>query len=301
MKISNLFNLTSYFILLNCCLILQVHASWFDKSVVPQTIPVSKMPSWKGDTRELLWLTSFDSKSSHDGPLPNDRIGAVPTSAIMHPYRITNNYYGNALPLPGGWEVMPTSKTGCLEHEFTLYRPTDNKHATWIVKKDRHANFVSRRLGCIGGGATVYFGVVVNSRFFAFATAEPGWIFFDRKKGEFLPFVVQDNPNFSTHLYVDRAGQILIEIQPGTYISEANLKSTQQDQGIRKIVFNGESLIGLWNPRDLQEVINANDFSACVSQLISKSYDEEWRKQKAKNPQVNKISIENVDSSYCKK
>jgi hypothetical protein len=274
-----------------------------DKSADPQAIRISDLPSWQGDTKSLLWLTPNESNyggSSHESSRPDVRLGVKRTEAVMHPYRVSSNYFGNLIQLPGGWEVSKSLRTGCLEFDLNLHHPADGRRATWVVQKERDAGFFSRRAGCIGGSSTVFYGVLLNSRYFAFETSEPGLIFFDRLKGEFLPYVLQGDPNLSSHLYVDGQGQVLVEIQPGTAIGEAYSKPKIQEHGVKQIILGGSPLIAPWNPVDLRDVAEANAFSLCIQKSIIKSYEQEWVKAKAKDPNTNQVSIDKVDGSICK-
>ncbi len=113
-------------------------------------------------------------------------------------------------PHPGGWEFRHVQDS-CLNSRLEARRSGQQEiSSVALLEKSRLAGFFSRRLSCIGGSSSVYHGIVANSRYLAFATAEPGFVFFDLQKGSFVPWALID-PRAGANLYTDQTGALFVD------------------------------------------------------------------------------------------
>ncbi|NOU41001.1 MAG: hypothetical protein HOO85_06990 [Methylotenera sp.] len=245
-----------------------------------QTIHIADLPIWKGDLKGLLWLTSPKSLEIYGGEdfpskdVPRSRQGVIEHPAVIHSSLWEKRPEVNidSLTLPDGWKVN-VSGEGCLKLNLTVQKSSGTGD-TWMMEKDRTKGFFERRLGCIGGGANVYHGVLLNSRYFAFASAEPGWIFFDRQTGKFLPLVVQTNPNHLSNLYVTNDGRVLVDAYFGDFQSITSTNIDRRADGIREILFLGKYLVAPLVEEERIGILKLNDYLTCQ---IDKSYGRQCK------------------------
>lgn len=115
---------------------------------------------------------------------------------------------------PKGWEFRHVS-ISCLNSRIEARRTgTEAVISTAFLEMRRLEGFIERRMTCLigSGSSKVYKTIVANSRYLAFVTAEPGFVFFDTEEGKFLPWALtDDNPSAGTNLYVDQAGALYVD------------------------------------------------------------------------------------------
>jgi hypothetical protein len=221
----------------------------------------------------LYWLNPPNISNLSGGASPTERLGVVQRASQIYTHQFGDSSR-HGLVLPGGWQVelgkndLNEPKT-CLAIDLTLRWPQDNSAVTWRVEKERQSGLLSRHISCMGGSADVFNTVVLNSRFFAFNTSEPGWIFFDRYKGEFLPLIVKGNPNHTTNLYANDRGEIFIDIEPDHLGSTAMTWIDRRADGLRIIpllmgkVDGSMPKINPLTPKDLREIKALNEKLRC--------------------------------------
>jgi hypothetical protein len=182
----------------------------------PESIPIESMVHWNGSTSQLTWLNPESYGSTSDGPSPVQRLGAAIEDARLYPYQLDHSLPPDGLELLDGWRVLPNrikDFKDCLQYEIRLQN-TNGKEELFTVESKREENYFSRNfLRCIGGRATTYYVVVVNAKYLAFMTSEPGWVFFDRINGKFLNTIATElrNCGFGSNLLRTTSGQMLIE------------------------------------------------------------------------------------------
>lgn len=110
-----------------------------------------------------------------------------------------------------GWEFIASSNNGCLSYYLTLKRVSDGLIASTKVTQRRDESFINRWSGCLVGSNTgLYAVMLLNSRYFAFFTSDPGYVFFDRKEHQFIPYVLQTKNCIDSKLFTTKAGLVLI-------------------------------------------------------------------------------------------
>ncbi|MCC5613266.1 hypothetical protein LC612_42960 [Nostoc sp. CHAB 5834] len=120
--------------------------------------------------------------------------------------------FQNFVPHPGGWEFRHVGDS-CLNSRLEARRIGNLEvERVALLEKGRLQGFASRRIGCIGGGSAVYNSVVANSRYLAFSTAEPGFVFFDLQEGNFVPWALTtERVSGGANLYADQAGALYVD------------------------------------------------------------------------------------------
>ena len=120
-----------------------------------------------------------------------------------------------------GWDYAGQQDN--FDYNLTLIRSIDGKLASFNVMTDRPTEAYSwihwridrslrRELNFGGNSATVYWADVVNTRYIAFMTSEPGYIFFDRKLGKFLPDVFLSANCDNSRFLVSKTGRVYLHI-----------------------------------------------------------------------------------------
>lgn len=227
----------------------------------PITVHVANLPQID-DKEQMVWLNPPQFNSSADGqsPIVRYKTQAWPT---------TMAYLGNRgfvldepIKLFGGWNVQAPEKNSCLDYKLVLKR--DTVIAKFNIKRNRQSGFFSRRLSCIGGSATAYEAIYLNSRYMAFSTSEPGWIFFDYKNGKFMPFIIATNPNHGSNLFVTKSGKILVEIQVNTQGKTNSSVSDKEANGLREINVNSQKLEAPLNTIDIVEIEKIKKENECA-------------------------------------
>ncbi len=183
--------------------------------ISPQSLPIESMQRWEGSTVGLTWLNPESYGSSFDGPTPVQRWGALIMDSKLYDYLydVDYNFPADGLELLDGWRVMPNRIKGCTQYEIRL-QSANGREALFTVELHREGSYFDHSfLTCIGDHATVYYVVVVNAKYVAFRTSEPGWVFFDRISGKFLNTIASDlgNCGLGSNLFRTTSGQMLIE------------------------------------------------------------------------------------------
>jgi hypothetical protein len=218
-------------------------------------VHVADLPPWSGDTTTLAWLNPSDVNSTAVGPWPDVRMGVRRQNQLLYPYMM--NEPGESLPLIGGWSIAMENSHECLSINYSLEHPQKERQPL-EVKHRREDIWLSRALSCIGGTATIYYTVVLNDRYLAFMTSEPGLRFFDVTNGVVLPLIVLDNTNHYTNLYASPAGEVLVEIQVDVDGKTNATSIDRQADGVRRVVFNGAPLAGGAVPNVAEELTRLN-------------------------------------------
>lgn len=175
----------------------------------PAVVSLRTLPAWSGDISTLTWVnpTSVSTERSQTPQLPGI------SWQVIYPYALHSHAPTPALPLPGGYtvalELKPPQDDG-LENRLTIINTSTGKEHSWLIQLNRQDWYISRVLSLMGGRATAFYAVAINQRYLAFLTADPGWIFFDRQQDQFLPLIVQGDPNYLTPLYLTPDGQALM-------------------------------------------------------------------------------------------
>jgi hypothetical protein len=197
-------------------------------STSPKSIFIESMDHWQGTTIGLQWLDPDSYGSTGDGPSPVQRLGAAIEDARLYPYELDYSLPADGLELLDGWRVMPNRLKDCTQYEIRL-KNVNGKEALFTTVMKRGESYISHNfLACIGGSATAYYVVVVNAKYLAFRTSEPGWVFFDRVGGKFLDIIATESGNcgYGSNLLRTTSGQMLIEyvhanhcgVKPGLYV-----------------------------------------------------------------------------------
>lgn len=170
-------------------------------------------------------LDKLPAAAEHQGELwhlnasPFDCTGCSTVYASTNGTRTVNAYvtWGvphlqHFVPHPGGWEFRHVVGS-CLSSRLEARRIEGQQvEASALLQKGRLQSFASRRLGCIGGSSTVYYSLVANSRYLAFKTAEPGFVFFDLKEGRFVPWALTtERAAGGMNLYADQSGALYVD------------------------------------------------------------------------------------------
>lgn len=177
---------------------------YFDASAVGRVsagVPMEQLPKWIDRTMVLDYLNPSE-----------DEFGAASLGAPFK--KIDLRIYQkevdagkiNGLILPGGWKIEEQSK-GCLHQLVAL---TGSSSSKFEIKTQRNDFWLTRMVTCLNGGKKEIQSIVVpNENYFAFETSEPGWVFFDRKKGQFTGLIV-DTKGRPTRLFRNDTGEILL-------------------------------------------------------------------------------------------
>lgn len=170
---------------------------------------LSKLP-FAAEPRGELW---------HLNASPFGCAGCSTVYASTNGTRTVNAYvtwggsaFQSFIPHPGGWEFRHVGGS-CLSSRLEARRISSQEVASVaLLEKGRLQGFASRRMGCIGGGSAVYYSLVANSRYLAFETAEPGFVFFDLQKGSFVPWALTTERSAGgMNLYVDQSGVLYVD------------------------------------------------------------------------------------------
>lgn len=181
--------------------------------------------SAQADSLETAVLSKLPVSTEHQGELWH--LNALPfgCSGCGTPYASTNgtrtvNAYvtGGVEPLrnfvqhPGGWEFRHVGGSCLTSRLEARLIASPEVVRTALLERNRLQGFVNRRLSCIGGSSTVYYGLVANSRYLAFETAEPGFVFFDLQVGRFVPWVLTTERSAGgMNLYADQSGSLYVD------------------------------------------------------------------------------------------
>ena len=146
-----------------------------------------------------------------DLPAPN---GSYESAELYAPISIHDELH--EIPLKDfyffdGWEFVASSNNGCLNYYLTLRRISDGFTASTRVTRGRDESFINQTLGCLVGSMTGDYEMrVLDSRYFAFLTSDPGYVFFDRKEQKFIPYVLQTRNCIDSKLFVTKDGMVLV-------------------------------------------------------------------------------------------
>lgn len=132
-----------------------------------------------------------------------------------------------------------------------MQRESDNKSALFDIVSDRGSSAIMRWLGYLVSGncATVFYIARLNSRYLAFLTSEEGYIFFDRKAGRFLNYVLQTRNFFDSKLYVAPDGTVIVHVYRSYGTAEAS-----DIESIHVVKYAGLDLTAPFESSDLIEV-----------------------------------------------
>jgi hypothetical protein len=226
-------------------------------------VHIADLPQWTGDYSTLQWLNKSqyeDSPSPWHGEFPDVRLGSKVASARLWDMGFYDLPTGiqPSLPLIGGWEKVKTERKdrSCARYVLSLFHPATGRRAVWNVVFERNTIFFSRWVDtitreCFGVGEVFY----INTRYIAFKTSEPGWIFFDRQDGVFLPMVVEGNPNHWINLFVSPQGEVLIEVQVDAKGSSHTTRDDRPADGIRQVTYRGKPLIAPLDARESEQAV----------------------------------------------
>lgn len=223
--------------------------SAFSKSLT--VVHVADLPRWSGDAKALAWLNADDFHSTAAGPPPDVRLGVTRQNQVLYEYSM--NDPGESLPLLAGWRITMENSNDCLSIDYALEHPQKGHHLL-EVRHNRTDIWLSRAMSCIGGTATIFYTIVLNDRYLAFMTSEPGLRFFDMRDGVVLPLVVLDNPNHFTNVYLSPDGEVLVEIQVNDEGKTNARWVDRQADGVRRVVFEGNPLVGAPVPEVVTEL-----------------------------------------------
>ena len=227
----------------------------------PITLHVAELP--KVDIKEhILWLNPPEDRSTADGESPLVRYNTQSWPTTLGYMGSLSATLEEPVKLFAGWSVQTPENLGCLNHTLVLKK--DNIVAKFNIKQNRNSGFFERRASCIGGKATVYKAVYLNTQYIAFSTSEPGWIFFDYKNAKFLPFIIGTNPNHNSNLFATQKGKILIEIQVNSQGKTNSTGIDKEANGLREITVNNQSLEAPLNPLDFVEIKKIQKENQCA-------------------------------------
>lgn len=163
--------------------------------------------------------------------------------------------------LPGGWRA-DIEDIGCSRASITLTRTSSDKREQMWVARQIDATVLDRVLNCFGPSGVVYDVIIANSRYFAFYTAGPAWVFFDRQDGKFLPFTLRTEDNSPSNLFVDAQGQIYLDMSRlfprGTASEAINLHN------IFLVQLGGQPLVAPISHDDWDWVSRHNAYRGCL-------------------------------------
>lgn len=164
------------------------------------------------------------------------------------------------MELPGGW--LLSQNGDCLSGRLSIWSALGQKGASIDLKRERNSNFMSRRMKCsIGGGAhQVYELVVLNSRYFAFSTAEPSWVFFDRQTGQFLPFML-GNQEDNVRLFASETGEVFADARYGASSKDPH---NYPFDALFKLKFQGRELTASHDPQDALDLVRIRADQQCA-------------------------------------
>lgn len=172
-----------------------------------QIVSAHELPVFRGNPTLLTRLTY--SKDRSPEPSPGIRGGASRVEALIPIY--FQQILSSGSDLPGGWR-MDVRGLGCTKASITLTRASSEIKQRMILAKKIERSFFDRLLACTGPSGVVYNVIVANSRYFAFRTAGPAWVFFDRQSERFLPHVLLTESNGLSNLFVDDQGQMYLDM-----------------------------------------------------------------------------------------
>ncbi|KRB99919.1 hypothetical protein ASE11_09705 [Hydrogenophaga sp. Root209] len=222
-----------------------------------ETLRMQDLPVYAGSAAELFFLT--DGAPRGRNPSPGTTGGAQPVAAEINISPFYPHVSGGA-DLPGGRRV-DTRSNGCRSSDIRMEHAATGRVSTFTTEMSRESGWFDRLGQCIGMSATTYSVTVPNQRYFAFTTSEPGWVFFDRSGGRFLPLVIGTDPNRLSHLFVDVAGHMLVDVT-----SHGGSKSEQArrlDTTVFKVVWRGEWLQGAIARDEWREAARTNAARNC--------------------------------------
>lgn len=174
-----------------------------------ETAVLSKLPVATEHQGELWLLNNFLNTVGCIG-CPKAFESTNGTRSInAYVFTLGPPFLQNFTPLPGGWEFRHVRGI-CLSSRLEARKIGSQEVGNLaLLEKQRLWGFIDRMFSCLGGDSTVYLGIVANSRYLAFQTSEPGFVFFDLKEGKFLPWALtSDRQSSHMNLYVDQTGAL---------------------------------------------------------------------------------------------
>lgn len=133
---------------------------------------------------------------------------------MIHENEMFRFYHEDAKELSDlgvGWNLS-VDQGSCSSGTITVSKAETGKSDRFHVKRMRDEGLFSRLVGnCVfSDSSSVYHIRMLGERYFAFLTNEPGWILFDKTKGQFLPFVIRTKVNAMPEIGFDANKNIYV-------------------------------------------------------------------------------------------
>jgi hypothetical protein len=237
-------------------------------------VTIGQLPLWHGDPTTLTLISGLHTHSSNDGVQPDVRYGATVKDRLLYP-----DYTLTALPakaIPNGWHLgFGSSDTDCKRATFKFSSDVDGSSRSLEVVRNRTDGLLDRMLDhvlpCLGGSATIYYGVMASDNVLAVMTADPAYRFFDTATGQVSPLVILTSRNDATNLLVTPEGELLIEAQPEVVLPGQE-PHPLPEWGIRVVSWKGISFTGGYSSATEKRVDDLNHLSS----LEGKRQHEEY-------------------------
>ncbi|WP_439607598.1 hypothetical protein [Hydrogenophaga sp.] len=244
-------------VLVTVVVVLSSACSFVSFSADVETVGMRDLPVYEGSAAELIFLE--DDSRIRRNPSPGRTGGAQVVEAEMDISPFYPHVVGGA-DLPGGWRV-DTQSRGCWKSDIRMEHAATGRVSTFTTEMSREARWFDRLSQCIGMSASTYSVTAPNQRYFAFRTSEPGWVFFDRSDGQFLPLVIGTDPNRQSNLFVDSSGHMLVDVTSrGGSRSEL---ARRLDTTVFRVVWRGEWLRGAISREEWREAAKTNATRRC--------------------------------------
>ena len=176
-----------------------------------------------------------------------------------------NTTIDTIMELPGKW--LLSQKGDCFSGVLSIWFKGTNKGQSITLERERNGHFLGRRFGCYIGGSGAYQAyevVVLNSRYFGISTAEPGWIFFDRLKGQFLPVILQSKlSSYDMRLFSNKRGEVFADARYN--IEEGN--RDYPSNSLFKVRFQGIDLKASHDEQDEKDLIRIRSEVRCLADI----------------------------------
>jgi hypothetical protein len=133
------------------------------------------------------------------------------------PITLWSSITDNETYIIGGWSLIPDDQRSCFTYIVKLGDEKGNI-ARKEIKLMKNSSFLSKWSQCtFAGSAAVYDAYILNTKYIAITTSEPGFIFFNRQDGTFLTKSLLQEPCLDYKFSTLYDGTPVIDVSTSKY------------------------------------------------------------------------------------